>query len=90
MIEVMCSGIGWRSLYQMTGNHISLSPIGYYWRFGNRNVPLPLTWIIGACAASEDVLTDNTFKMQMTITHPIFGETYRYEGTFEIAEVSCG
>jgi len=88
VIEVMRSGMGWRSRYQIEDGHISLSPIGYYWRIGNWNVPLPITWMIGVCTASEDVLTDNGFKMQMTITHPIFGETYRYEGTFEIDEVT--
>ena len=87
VIEVMRSGLGWRSRYHIQDGHISLNPIGYYWRLGNWNLPLPLTWLIGTCTASEDVLTNNSFQMQMAITHSIFGETYCYEGNFEIVEV---
>lgn len=90
VIELMRFGIGWRAHYRMNGNHISLSHIGYYWRIGKVLIPLPMTWIIGRGAAAEDVVNDNSFTMWMTITHPIFGEIYRYEGAFEIAEVSCG
>lgn len=88
VIELMRSGIGWRSNYRIAGNLITLTQIGYFWRIGKRLIPLPMTWIIGTCTAAEEVIDDNNFKMWMTITHPIWGETYRYEGTFEIAEVS--
>ena len=87
VIELMRFGVGWRSRYQIDGNHVSLSHIGYYWRIGKVLIPLPLTWMIGKGAAAEVVVSDTKFRMWMTITHPVFGETYRYEGIFQIAEV---
>jgi hypothetical protein len=90
VIELMRFGIGWRSRYRIDGNHVSLSHIGYFWRIGKMLIPLPMTWILGRGAAAEDVVNDNSFTMWMTITHPLLGEIYRYEGIFEVTEVTCG
>jgi hypothetical protein len=88
VIEVMRGGLGWRSRYLARGNHIVLEHVGYYWKVGRWLLPMPmLTWVLGRGAAEEEALSDDTFKMWMTVTHPLFGEAYRYEGVFEIAEV---
>ena len=90
MIEFMRGGIGWRAVYQANGPRVALQHRGYVWRVGRFLVPVPLTWIIGKGAAEEEALTDDTFKMWMTITHPVFGESYRYEGNFRVTEVTHG
>jgi hypothetical protein len=84
----MRGGLGWRSRYLAHGDHVALEHVGYYWKVGRWLLPMPmLTWFLGRGAAEEEALSDNTFKMWMTVTHPLFGEAYRYEGIFEIAEV---
>lgn len=88
VVEFMRFGIGWRAHYTISGNRVSLRHIGYVWRIGTVLIPLPLSFFIGAGSAAEEALTENSFKMWMAITHPVFGETYRYEGTFDIAEVT--
>ncbi len=90
VIEFMRFGIGWRAIYRASEKHIFLTHVGYVWRIGSLLIPLPLAWIIGKGAAQEDVLNDETFRMWMTVTHPIFGESYRYDGVFKIAEASYG
>ena len=90
VVEVMRGGIGWRCAYEAEGKHIRLHHRGYVWRIGRFLIPLPLALILGKGAAGEEVLTDDTFSMWMTITHPLFGENYRYEGTFKIAGVTLG
>ena len=90
VIEYMRFGLGWRAHYRTSGNRVTLTHIGYYWRLGKFLIPVPFVWVLGKGAATEEVLTDNRFKMWMTITHPLFGVTYGYEGTFDIAAVTHG
>jgi hypothetical protein len=52
-------------------------------------IPLPLVLVLGKGAAEEEVLSDDSFRMWMAVTHPLFGESYRYDGTFRISEVTC-
>ena len=87
VVELMKFGLGWRARYQIKGEQVTLTHIGYVWGIGDMMLSLPLTWLLGKVSAVEDVLTDSSFKMWMAISHPIFGEHYRYEGTFDIAEV---
>jgi hypothetical protein len=88
VIEVMRGGLGWRCRYRAQGRRILLDHVGYAWKLGRWLLPLPfLSWMLGRGAAAEEALTDATFTMWMTVTHPLFGEAYRYEGAFTIAEV---
>lgn len=90
VIEIMQGGICWRSTYEAEGRNVRMRHLGYVLRLGRFFIPLPLALIFGKGAAGEEALTDDTFKMWMTITHPLFGENYRYEGSFKIAEVKLG
>jgi hypothetical protein len=94
MIEFMRFGIGWRCRYHIDGVRadrvrVILSHVGYVVKIHRWLIPLPLVWILGKGAAEEEALTEDRFKMWMTITHPIWGEIYRYEGGFQITAVTC-
>ncbi len=89
LVEFMRCGIGWRCIYRAEGNRVILEHRGYVCRIGGKLIPLPLALFLGKGAAEEEAVDENTFRMWMSVTHPLFGENYRYEGTFRIAEVSC-
>jgi hypothetical protein len=90
VIEFMTGGIGWRAHYSAEGDKIRLRHIGYVWRIGPLRLPVPLKWILGVGQAEEEALSDDRFRMWMAITHPFFGESYRYDGTFRITSVTYG
>ena len=49
-----------------------------------RNIPLPITWLIGRSDAEEMAVDDNKFDMCATITHPLLGKIYEYKGRFRV------
>jgi hypothetical protein len=85
VVEYMRFNVGWRSTYYMHGNRVEMTHIGYVWRLGKFLVPLPFTLLLGKGAAWEEVIDAESFRMCMTVTHPLFGEAYRYEGVFKMA-----
>lgn len=84
LIEVMRFGFGWHCAYDWDGEKVILSHRGYVWRIGGRNIPLPLGWLIGTGYAEETPLSDDTFSMWTHTKHLLFGETFRYSGTFRV------
>ena len=85
VIEVMKFGIGWRCDYIYNGDRVLLIHRGYYWRIFGMLLPIPLTLLLGKGDAWEEAVNDNSFRMCMTITHPLFGRTFEYKGQFELA-----
>ncbi len=86
MLDITSLGLSWHCSYSWQDNHVKMKHIGYKWRILGLNIPIPLTLLIGACEAEEHCLSDDIFAMKMTITHPLWGETYSYSGTFTVTE----
>jgi Domain of unknown function (DUF4166) len=78
MLEHLAFGLRWKAAYHFDGSRVIISHLGYQ-LFG---LPLPLHWLFGKGHAFEAAIDDNRFMMQMTITHALFGELYRYSGEF--------
>ena len=89
VVEFMRFGIAWRTAYEWDGKRMILHHRGYVWRLFGMLIPLPLSLIIGKTHAEEIPVSENAFSMWTHIKHPLFGETLRYAGTFEIAEIAC-
>lgn len=53
-------------------------------RLGALKLPLPEWLLLGHTHISERALDENRFIMDFRITHPIFGEVYRYGGEFSV------
>jgi len=85
VIEIMKFGLGWRMMYLWDGEKVILAHKGYSLQFFGHLIPLPLTILIGAGNAMEYPVDENTFDMEVTITHPWWGEVYGYKGRFEVA-----
>lgn len=84
MIEFMRFGMGWRFWYGVEGNKVVLKHQGYVLRLLGLLIPLPLEWILGHAYAEEEPISDSAFRMNFEITHPWFGFTYGYNGTFNV------
>ncbi len=88
VVEWTASGIGWHSSYDLEDGRVRLRHKGYRIRLGGRDLKLPLEWLFGRPSAWEEATSDTAFRMEMTITHPLFGLLYGYAGQFEITEVA--
>lgn len=87
LVEVMRSGLGWKHRFFYDGQNVILKHRGYIFKIFGIYIPLPfMDFIIGIGHAEEQALSDDKFKMKMTINHPLMGEIYLYRGEFEINE----
>lgn len=87
VIEQFKCGICWRMKYHFDGEKILLLHQGYCFKILGKFIPLPISAIVGQGYAEEVALDDNRFKMRMTLTHPLFGVYYEYNGIFTVSEM---
>jgi len=83
VMEVMNYGICWHSLYSWGGNKVILKHKKYSLKVFKFNIPLPITWLVGAGNAEETPIDDYNFSMCATINHWLFGKIYEYKGQFK-------
>jgi hypothetical protein len=88
MVEFMRFNVGWRIKFSVCGERVVMSHHGYVFRFFNWLIPLPVSLLLGKCNAVECPLSDDTFGMEMNLTHFLFGEIYQYKGVFRILEAA--
>lgn len=86
VVEIMRFGFGWKMQYFWDGEKVVLAHKGYALRFFGHLIPLPLTALLGAGRAVEHPVDDNTFDMEVSITHPWWGKIYGYKGRFKVAD----
>ena len=58
-----------------SGKHLVL-------KLGSVLIPIPEWLVLGHTTIVETALDDSSFAMDFRLTHPWFGEVYRYAGTF--------
>lgn len=90
MVDFMRFGVGWRGGYAYEDGKVKMRHKGYLWKLFGLKIPLPLTWLLGRGEAEEVALDDDTFRMEMTMTHPLLGRMYYYGGVLRVTEVKCG
>lgn len=84
MVEFMRFNIGWRTKFSVSGDSVVMSHGGYVLRFFNVLIPLPIGLLLGKCNVVERPVSDDSFSMEMSLTHFIFGKIYEYRGLFKI------
>lgn len=87
VVELMKSGIGWKHRFYYNGNKVVLKHRRYIWKLFGIMIPIPIKLFLGKVHAEEEVLSDNSFRMKMHITHPLLGKIYEYRGIFTVTEM---
>jgi hypothetical protein len=88
VVERMAFGFGWRTHYFYDGKKLIMQHKAYVIKIFGVYIPMPFEMIIGKGYAEETVIDDNTYKVDMIISHPWFGTMYRYEGNFHFTRLS--
>lgn len=78
--------VGWRAKVSARDGCVVMTYQGYVFRFFNMLIPIPINLLLGKCNAIECPVSDDTFRMEMSLTHFLFGEIYQYKGVFKIVE----
>jgi len=88
VIERMSFGMSWRMHYFYDGKKVVMQHKAYVWRVFGFNIPMPLGILIGTGHAEEEMIDDNTYKVTMTMSHPLFGILYSYSGRFTFTSLT--
>jgi hypothetical protein len=48
-------------------------------------LPIPDSLLLGRALITEEALSDDSFRLQFEIVHPLWGRTYSYGGVFKTA-----
>ena len=86
MVEFMRFNIGWRTKFSVDGDSVLMSHHGYVFRFFNIWIPMPIGLLLGKCHVVERQISEDTFSMEMSLNHFLFGKIYEYKGIFKITE----
>lgn len=86
LVEVMKFNICWRMHYSWEDNRVKLKHKGYAFKLFGYFIPLPITFILGRGDAEEIAVDDDTFDMNVSMTHPLWGHMYEYKGRFKIVD----
>lgn len=82
VIERMAFGMGWKTHYFYDGKKVVMQHKNYVLRIFGFDIPVPLEIFVGKGHAEEEVIDDNSYRVSMTMTHPLFGIMYNYAGNF--------
>jgi len=86
VVERMRSGIGIRLATTVrTDGGLHMEDLGYEWRLGRLKLPLPIGLLMGRTLIDEWPTGTASFAMRLDIVHPWWGETFHYDGTFQLA-----
>jgi hypothetical protein len=83
VIELMSFGICWKTSFHWEDDCVKLKHRGYALKLLGHYIPIPLTLLIGEGNAIEHPIDDDTFDMQVDVTHPWWGKVYGYKGRFQ-------
>lgn len=87
VVERMSFGLGWRTHFHYDGKKIVMQHKGYVLQIFGLNIPLPLAVFVGIGHAEEEIIDDNSYRITMTMSHPIFGTLYSYSGSFRFTRL---
>lgn len=86
VIEFVRFGVGMRLRVTAEDGALVFRDDGYIWRLFGIDVPLPMGLLMGSAYIEERPIDDERFSMRMTLIHPLFGELFRYKGSFSLGD----
>ncbi|QWF16984.1 DUF4166 domain-containing protein [Lysobacter capsici] len=84
VIEFIRFGVGMRLKVTVEDGALVFRDEGYIWRLFSIDVPLPMGLLLGRAYVEERPVDAERFSMRMTLTHRLFGELFRYSGSFTL------
>jgi hypothetical protein len=61
---------------------------GYQWDLGLLTLPIPDWLLLGTAVIREIPESEETFRVEFTVDHPLWGRTFGYTGRFVLASTT--
>ena len=85
VIEFVNPVLGLQMAPYVVGEKLHYRGVRFIAKLGPVSIPIPEWLVLGHATIIEEALDDTHFAMDFRLTHPLFGELFRYSGKFEAA-----
>ncbi len=82
LIEFVNPVLGLQMQPYVVGEQLHYRGVRFVARLGRWRLPIPEFLVLGHTTIVEQALDDTRFAMDFRLTHPLFGEVFRYSGEF--------
>lgn len=84
IVEYVHLGLGMCMDVSVEGSKLTFRSPCYEWKLFGRRLSIPGWLLLGNGQITERALSADVFEMFFEINHPLFGQTYRYNGIFTL------
>jgi hypothetical protein len=85
VIEFVNPVLGLQMAPYVACNRLHYRGVQFVAKLGRLLLPIPEWLVLGHTTIVEEAIDETHFAMDFRLTHPLFGEVFRYAGTFEAA-----
>lgn len=85
VIEFVNPVLGLQMAPYVVGEKLHYRGVRFIAKLGPVSIPIPEWLVLGHATIIEEALDDTHFAMDFRLTHPLFGQLFRYSGKFEAA-----
>ena len=86
LIEYVNRFLGLRMRVEVKEQQLYYHGVSYILKLGRFLLPIPEWLLLGHTTIVETALNENEFTMDFRLKHPLFGQLFRYAGTFRTEE----
>jgi hypothetical protein len=83
LIETVRFGFGLRLKVSVEDGCLIYRSNGHIWQYGEFRVTFPDWLVLGSATIIETPISDQQFKLDFSIKHPLWGKCYWYHGVFQ-------
>lgn len=83
MIEFVNPVLGLQMAVHVEDNKLHYRGVRFVAKLGRWLLPIPEWLVLGHTTITEHAIDATHFAMDFRLTHPLFGQLFRYSGTFE-------
>lgn len=83
MIEFVNPVLGLQMAVHVEGGKLHYRGVRFVAKLGRFLLPIPEWLVLGHTTITEHAIDATHFAMDFRLTHPLFGQLFRYSGTFE-------
>ncbi len=86
IIEYVRYGMGIKMKMSVQSGALQFKSTGYVWKVAGISIPIPTWFILGDATIIEKTVSEDEFYIDFKMTHPLFGRTFAYSGTYHIVD----
>lgn len=85
IVEYVKYGLGIRMRLSAEGESLRYDSRGYQWKLGPVRLHIPDWLLLGKAVIKETPISEQAFRVDFEIKHPLWGRTFEYSGEFSFS-----